>query len=180
VINIIAITRLEEDADGTLLLDLDVCGGQQCASCVVHCENLSHPKNNGITDLREQATFAYYCRSCNDQACVAACPVDALEKNENDVITRANLRCIGCESCVMACPFGTIYTDFIPFLGSRCNLCEDRNHEPSCVSTCPHDALKYVPKGHEPQGEKWHELRDGLLVHVSSWEPEILGLRRAK
>ncbi|MFP4136351.1 MAG: 4Fe-4S dicluster domain-containing protein [Candidatus Acetothermia bacterium] len=166
--------------DGTLLLDLDVCDGFDCESCEVQCDNQAHPGNNGVLDLREQATFAHYCRECEDQACLRACPVDALEKNDEGLVERANLLCIGCDSCVMACPFGTIYTDFIPFLDSSCDLCEGREGEPSCVSTCPHDGLKLVPAGHEPKGEDWHELRDGLMVHVSGWQPKTLGRKGGK
>lgn len=158
----------------TLLLDLDVCDSADCKKCEATCSNTFHPENNGITELREQATFAHYCRQCKNQACLEACPVDALEKNEDGVVERANLLCIGCDSCIMACPFGTIYTEFLPFLGSSCDLCEERPGKPSCVSTCPYDGLKSVPAGHEPEGEDWHRMRDTLLVHVSSWEPELI------
>lgn len=173
-------TQPEIGQDRTLLLDLDVCEEAGCKQCEADCDNFAHPNNNGIEQLREQATFAHYCRQCEDQACLTACPTDALEKNDEGVVERANLLCIGCDSCVMACPFGTIYTEFVPFLDSSCDLCQDRNGEPSCVSTCPHDGLKLVPSGHEPEGENWHGLREGLLVHVSSWQPEILGGKGGK
>lgn len=159
----------------TLLLDLAICDGAECKECEAICENLDHPGNDGIAKLREQATFAYYCRQCEDQACLTACPVDALEKNEDGVVERANLLCIGCDSCVMACPFGTIFTEFIPFLDSKCDLCPEKEGEPSCVSTCPYDGLKSIPAGHEPEGDDWHELRDGLFVHLNEWRPELLG-----
>jgi Fe-S-cluster-containing hydrogenase component 2 len=164
----------------TLLLDLDVCDGADCEECEATCSYTFHPGNNGITDLREQATFAHYCRQCENQACLRACPVDALEKNEDGVVKRANLLCIGCDSCVMACPFGTIYTDFLPFLDSNCDLCKDRPGEPSCVSSCPYGGLKSVPAGHEPEGEGWHKMRDGLFVHVNSWEPELIAGKGGK
>ncbi|MBS3736576.1 MAG: 4Fe-4S dicluster domain-containing protein [Candidatus Bipolaricaulota bacterium] len=169
-----------EIEERTLILDLDVCDSADCEECEATCSNLAHPGNNGITDLREQATFAHYCRQCETQACLQACPVDALEKNEDGVVKRANLLCIGCDSCIMACPFGTIYTEFLPFLDSNCDLCEGRPGEPSCVSTCPHEGLRSVPAGHEPEGEDWHEMRDGLFVHVSSWEPELIAGKGGK
>lgn len=166
--------KSEIKGDRIILLDLDVCDGADCDECEAICDNLIHPGNNGITDLREQATFAYYCRQCENQACLTACPRDALEKGEDGLVVRANLLCIGCDSCVMACPFGTIYTDFLPFLDSRCDLCEGREGRPSCVSSCPYNGLNSVPPGKEPQGEGWHRLRDGLVVHVSSWERDLL------
>ena len=170
-----SMAKTEVEEERTLMLDLVVCDSAECDECEVNCDNLAHPGNNGITQLREQATFAHYCRKCEDQACLSACPVDALEKTEEGLIERANLLCIGCDSCTIACPFGTIYTEFFPFLTDSCDLCGERKGEPSCISSCPYGALKSVPRGHEPEGKNWHQLRDGLLVHVESWQPELLG-----
>jgi len=169
-----------EQEGRTLLLDLTVCDGSECDQCEAICDNPNHPGNNGISKLREQATFAHYCRQCEDQACLKACPVDALEKNEDGVVERSNLLCIGCDSCVMACPFGTIFTELIPFLDSTCDLCAGKEGEPSCVSTCPYGGLKSVPAGHEPEGENWYKQRDGLFIHVEAWQPELLGNKGGK
>ena len=166
--------------DKVLLLDLDVCDSAECSECEATCANLAHPGNNGIDKLREQATFSYYCRQCEDQACLTACPVDALEKNENGVIERANLLCIGCDSCIMACPFGTIHTDFFPFLDSQCDLCEDRPGEPACVSTCAYGGLKAIPAGRELKGDDWQKLKDDLLVRVSSWDRDLIEKKGGK
>jgi Fe-S-cluster-containing hydrogenase component 2 len=48
-------------------------------------------------------------------SCVLACPFDALERTEEGIIKRHNLRCVSCKSCALACPFGTIYTELLPF-----------------------------------------------------------------
>jgi len=46
---------------------------------------------------------------------VLACPFDALERTEDGVIKRHNMRCVSCKSCALACPFGTIYQELLPF-----------------------------------------------------------------
>ena len=73
-----------------------------------------------------------------------ACPVEALEEREDGRLVRHNMRCVGCQSCVHACPFGTIAFAALPFLDSGCDLCEGRIADaPTCVPTCPYGALKY-------------------------------------
>ena len=49
-------------------------------------------------------------------------------------------RCIGCLSCVFACPFGATFVD--PASGEvlKCDLCEG---DPTCVKVCPTGALTY-------------------------------------
>ena len=70
------------------------------------------PNNNGLKTIRELATFRYSCRKCEDAPCIAVCPAEALEKDEEGIITRYTNLCISCKSCVTICPFGTMMTDF--------------------------------------------------------------------
>jgi Fe-S-cluster-containing hydrogenase component 2 len=70
------------------------------------------PNNNGLKTIRELATFRYSCRKCEDAPCIAICPAEALEKDEEGIITRFTNLCISCKSCVTICPFGTMMTDF--------------------------------------------------------------------
>ena len=70
------------------------------------------PNNNGLKTIRELATFRYSCRKCEDAPCIAVCPSEALEKDEEGIITRYTNLCISCKSCVTICPFGTMMTDF--------------------------------------------------------------------
>ncbi len=68
--------------------------------------------SNGLKTIRELAVFRYTCRRCEDAPCIAVCPADALEKDEEGVITRHTNLCVSCKSCVTICPFGTMMTDF--------------------------------------------------------------------
>ncbi len=70
------------------------------------------PNTNGLKTIRELAVFRYSCRKCEDAPCIASCPADALEKDEEGIINRSINLCVSCKSCVSICPFGTMMTDF--------------------------------------------------------------------
>ena len=46
------------------------------------------------------------CNHCETPACMAKCPTGALSKNEDGAVVRDAEACIGCSSCVNACPYG--------------------------------------------------------------------------
>ena len=68
--------------------------------------------SNGLKTIRELASFRFTCRKCEDAPCISVCPEDALEKDEEGLITRYTNLCVSCKSCVTICPFGTMMTDF--------------------------------------------------------------------
>jgi Fe-S-cluster-containing dehydrogenase component len=91
-----------------LYIDLDVCTSGDCGSCNLKCSYASLEKNNnGIASVAELATMVLVCRKCEEAHCVAACPVEALERRDEEgkVLVRHNLRCVGCTSCSHACPY---------------------------------------------------------------------------
>jgi len=68
------------------------------------------------------------CMHCLDAACVANCPVSAMQKAEDGTVFYEQAKCIGCGTCVSVCPFG------VPVLELRepgprvwkCIFCQDR------------------------------------------------------
>ena len=82
------------------------------------------------------------------------------------------MRCIGCKSCSLACPFGTIYPELLPYALSRCDYCIERlaaGEHPLCVSTCPMGAIKYIEI--EPDEPKdIHKVSDNLMVKCEVWK----------
>lgn len=145
----------------------------------VQCSYKHHPSNKGFDSLLEMIRFALICRRCESAPCITACPQDALEKvpserNDAGVLKRANMLCTGCGTCAIACPFGTIYTDLIPYPSSVCDLCRGRlrpGEKPLCVRTCGDGSIDY--RDVEVKGDLV-EVFDGIVVKVSGgvlWEP---------
>ena len=156
-----------------LFIDLDVC--DRCAErddCPAKCSYPYHPDNDGVTSLRELAAYAVICRRCESGNCVNACPKEALEKDDKGVLRRHNMRCISCKSCSLACPFGTIYPEVIPYGLSRCDYCLGRiapAEEPLCVRTCPAGAIKWAEI--EPnEAEQLRQASDHLVVKCDVWK----------
>jgi len=117
-----------------LVIDLDVC--RDSDNYELECSYSPHNANQGIIRLRELATYELVCRRCEERSCVLACPVEALEANEDGILSRYNLRCVGCKSCLHACPFGTLLNDVIAFTVSGCDMCPQlqAGEAPVCVT----------------------------------------------
>ncbi|HID95255.1 MAG TPA: 4Fe-4S ferredoxin [Candidatus Latescibacteria bacterium] len=152
-----------------LFIDLELCN--RCRECHVECSYLYHPHNIGITSLRELAAFFLICRRCEQAPCVTSCPQEALEKQEDGVLKRYNMRCIGCKSCVYACPFGTIYPETVPYTLSRCDYCLGRVNGvgPDCVKSCPEKAVQYTEID-ESREENIFLIGDKLAVRSLPWK----------
>jgi Fe-S-cluster-containing dehydrogenase component/formate-dependent nitrite reductase membrane component NrfD len=80
------------------------------------------------------------CNHCTDAPCVKICPTQALFKRPDGIVDFDNDRCIGCKSCMQACPYDAIYIDEDTHTAAKCNLCAhrvDNDQEPACVVVCP-------------------------------------------
>lgn len=129
-----------------IFLDLEACVG--CRSCSAACWYTHHETQNIFhEDMSEQAYLPLLCRHCEDASCVAACPTNALEKvGEAELVIRHSFLCVGCKSCVLACPFGAIKSGTTQRIISKCDLCASRlqdGKKPACVTACPSGALKF-------------------------------------
>lgn len=160
-----------------LFVDLEKCAS--CEECRVCCDYFYHPQNNGITSLREYATFATICRHCEEAPCVNSCYHDALTRAQDGHIKRYKMRCTSCKSCSVACPFGIIFQDFIPYLDSRCDFCigpadvKAHGHTPlpKCVTTCPERAIEIKETG-ESLEQNIYFVGENLAVHTLKWSRE--------
>ena len=80
------------------------------------------------------------CNHCTDAPCIKICPTQALYKRDDGIVDFDNERCIGCKSCMQACPYDAIYIDEDTNTAAKCNLCAhrvDEDLEPACVVVCP-------------------------------------------
>lgn len=91
------------------------------------------------------------CMHCTEAACIKACPVDALTRNNEQGYVHLNVTtCTGCGYCVDACPFDVPKLAEGAAFGfgkvSKCRLCSDRTQhgkQPACVQACPPNALEF-------------------------------------
>ena len=161
-----------------LIVDLEKCRQDKVAG--IECSYKHHPENEGFNALLEMIRFALICRRCHSAPCINACPQGALEKlpsetgDDEGMLKRANMLCSGCGSCAVACPFGTLYTDLVPFPSSVCDVCRGRLSEgekPLCVRTSQDGILDY--KEVEVTGDMIEVFPD-IVVKVAGgtrWEP---------
>ncbi|HHU9855540.1 TPA: 4Fe-4S dicluster domain-containing protein, partial [Escherichia coli] len=107
-----------------------------------------HPR---ITVIKhQQQRSAVTCHHCEDAPCARSCPNGAIS-HVDDSIQVNQQKCIGCKSCVVACPFGTMQIVLTPVAAGKvkatahkCDLCAGRENGPACVENCPADALQLV------------------------------------
>ena len=79
------------------------------------------------------------CQHCGDPACVQVCPTEASHKLEDGTVQVDKEKCIGCQFCAMACPYGVRYLNEEERVVEKCTLCEQRVAQgelPQCVAQC--------------------------------------------
>lgn len=164
-------------SDQRLYIDLDVCAQGECDKCRIQCSYYYHQQligNNGIISVAELVTYYLVCRRCEEPHCVNACPKEALEQQDDKdkLLVRHNMRCVSCQSCSHACPYGTIYPETVPFLAHNCDFCLDRrNSQLLCIESCSYGALKLVSADMELD-ENTFLVGDNLIVHSTHWDRE--------
>ena len=121
--------------------------------------------SNGLKTIRELATFMFTCRKCEDAPCIAVCPADALEKDNEGVINRHTNLCISCKSCVTICPFGTMMTDFFKHHRNRDLFYDltDENELKKFIEACPSGTVTLTDEDESPE-KNIYRLNDRVLV----------------
>ena len=136
-------------------VDLDSCIG--CHTCSVVCKQENGiglgTYYNKVLTIGPTGTFPdlemYYlpvsCQHCENPQCVTVCPTGASYQREDGVVLVDHSKCIGCEYCVMACPYGVRTYDKSRDKGviEKCTMCAhliDIGELPACVAHCPGQA----------------------------------------
>lgn len=148
-----------------------------CVRCD-YCEKACAETHGGVSRLDRAAGPTYAelhvplsCRHCEQPHCMADCPPNALQRDENGAVY-VNETCIGCGNCERNCPYDAIKMSALPApkgglfswllfggrygpgeaatpnkskenkeLSRKCDLCRDVGGDPSCVSACPTGAV---------------------------------------
>lgn len=120
---------------------------------------------NGLKTVRELATFRYSCRKCKDAPCITVCPSEALEKDEEGIISRYTNLCISCKSCVTICPFGTMMTDFFKHHRNKDIFYDltDSSEVEKFIAACPSGTVT-ITDAKESPSENIFRLNERVLV----------------
>lgn len=136
-------------------VDLDRCSG--CKACVTACHSLNGLDagelwrsvgllHGGSAAAPVQQTVTTSCHHCVEPACLAGCPVAAYEKDPvTGIVRHLDDQCIGCQYCVLMCPYDAPKYNRARGIVRKCDMCSDRlahGEAPACVQACPSEAIR--------------------------------------
>lgn len=153
-----------EDVKYGFVIDNRKCIG--CHACTVACKsehnvpvgvNRTHVQyvEKGIFPNSVRKFSVHRCNHCEDAPCATICPTSALFTRADGIVDFDNDRCIGCKSCMQACPYDALYIDPETQTAAKCNYCAHRvdgGYEPACVVVCPVQAIVSGDL-HDPQSD---------------------------
>src|SRR5882724_2601699 len=136
-------------------VDLDKCSG--CKACVTACHSL-----NGLDEdetwrsvgllfsddwrAPQQQTVTTACHHCVEPGCLEGCPVLAYDKDPvTGIVRHLDDQCIGCQYCVMKCPYEVPQYSVKRGIVRKCDMCASRlavGEPPACVQACPSEAIR--------------------------------------
>ncbi|WP_114191716.1 electron transport protein HydN [Edaphovirga cremea] len=153
-----------------IIADPNKCIG--CRTCEIACV-MAHSSDQDISALTSanfaprlhvikgvNVSTAVLCRQCEDAPCANVCPNGAISR-QDDMVLVMQERCIGCKTCVVACPYGAMEVVTRPVIrqngavmtsttekaeAHKCDLCSGRENGPACMETCPTNALHCVDR----------------------------------
>ncbi|MFZ1399092.1 MAG: 4Fe-4S dicluster domain-containing protein, partial [Candidatus Promineifilaceae bacterium] len=119
---------------------------QACTECDTH-KGQSMIQLDYVDRNASPQTVPVICMHCDSPTCAEVCPADAIKRTADGVVQTARKpRCIACNNCVLACPFGVPKMNNGMNLMMKCDMCYDRTSvglKPMCASVCPSQALFY-------------------------------------
>jgi len=209
-------TKSDIEFDG-ILFDSTLCAG--CQNCEVVCaEHYGFPLPEDVpeagvvretSEKRRVAINSFNtsggeffmrkaCNHCNEPACASACLTKAMLKTDEGPVIWREEKCMGCRSCMIACPFDIPKFEFNspnPKI-NKCRMCFElliEGEKPVCVVNCPAEALLFGKRrelieiakariyadpenyNHAIYGE--HEVGGTGVIYLASVPFEELGLR---
>jgi len=90
------------------------------------------------------------CNHCNEPACLTSCFVNAYKKTPEGAVIYDPTVCVGCRTCMIACPFyipAYSYSSAINPVVKKCIMCYDTRlkfgRPPACVEACPQQVMTF-------------------------------------
>jgi carbon-monoxide dehydrogenase iron sulfur subunit len=137
-----------------------------CLSCVLACqmktagiadagriEKSQKPSQNLKVSFSRGTPWIWKCQQCQAAPCTEACFTGGLRLDqESGTVVQDREACVGCGSCVLACPMEGIGLQPGEHRPGKCDACRDEEI-PACVRACQSRALVYV-EGERFAGKK--------------------------
>lgn len=154
-----------------MVMDLRKCVG--CQACVIACKSENNvplgvfrtvvqvmetghtvPDKDGIVATDEgnftpdvkRFNLPRMCNHCDHPSCVEVCPVKATFKRQDGIVLIDYNICIGCGTCLQACPYDMRFFNPVQRTADKCTFCVhriDRGLMPACVTSCVGRARKF-------------------------------------
>lgn len=175
-----------------MAIDLSRCIG--CNTCAVACKvsnnlpkdvwwNVVHTEGRDFADTSkgtyggemQLSWLPVNCMHCENAVCEEVCPTGATVKRDDGIVTVDEETCIGCKSCMEACPYDVRrlienepeYYLELPIgdpaakshkggTVEKCDFCAgriDRGEKPACMELCPGRA-RYWGDLDDPESRK--------------------------
>ncbi|MBU0676456.1 MAG: 4Fe-4S dicluster domain-containing protein [Proteobacteria bacterium] len=104
-----------------------------------------------IKDREQGPVFRkFQCNHCNEPACLTSCFVNAYTKTKEGAVIYDPTVCVGCRTCMIACPFyvpAYSYSNPINPVIKKCIMCYDTRlkfgRPPACVEACPQEVMTF-------------------------------------
>ncbi len=128
-----------------------------CELCKEACVKTNHVPSYGyrttileqerpISPTKSERIFMpVLCNHCNRPPCVRVCPTKATFKDKKTGIVMMDYKkCIGCKTCMAACPYNARYFNEDVRAVDKCDFCFETRLskgeiETACVAACPAD-----------------------------------------
>lgn len=92
----------------------------------------------------------FQCNHCQEPACLTSCFVNAYKKTPEGAVIYNPKVCVGCRTCMVACPFyvpAYSYSSAINPVIKKCIMCYDTRlkfgRPPACVEACPQEVMVF-------------------------------------
>lgn len=103
-----------------------------------------------IPEKGEPVYRKFQCNHCNEPACLTSCFVNAYTKTKEGAVIYNPKVCVGCRTCMIACPFyvpAYSYSSPINPIVKKCIMCYDTRLKfgkpPACVEACPREVMTF-------------------------------------